>query len=380
MTGGPKTTLWDFDPHTMAKHKILKRYIEAWAPILTQGSNGRIVYVDGFAGPGEDSKKQYPGSPLIAIDSINNHRLRSNFKSEIVLWFIEERKDRANYLDSLIKSKYPKLHKSITYEVENREFNKALSELLDRMEKDGKRLAPTFCFVDPFGWEDIDIDLLARLMKQEKAELFITFMAGFIQRFISENLHIPSLLKLFSSEQLNEAKTKSPEEKGEFLLKTFLVNLLERIKLATNGKEIYQVSFETRNNSNNLEYYLIYLTSHERGMEVMKEAMYSVSHTGEFRFSDFDFDPSIPSLVNYGVGTNWEENAAHDLYDLVKSIGLLNSAMKIESVKYLVTLHTKYVFRKEILKNLEDSGKIVVTGQRIRPHTYPEDKVVIKFI
>ncbi|MGC8578347.1 MAG: three-Cys-motif partner protein TcmP [Thermoproteota archaeon] len=380
MTGGPKTTLWDFDHHTLAKHKILKRYIEAWAPILTQRSNGRIVYVDGFAGPGEDSKKQFPGSPLIAIDSVANHRLRANFNSEIVLWFIEERKDRANYLESLIKSKYPNLPKSITYEVDNREFNNALAELLDQLDKEGQRLAPTFCFVDPFGWEDLNIELLARFMKQEKAELFITFMAGFIQRFIGEDLHIPSLLKLFSEEQLNEAKTKGPEEKGEFLLKAFLVNLLEKIRLANNGKDIYHVSFETRNSYNNLEYYLIYLTSHERGMEVMKEAMYSVSHTGEFRFSDFDFDPNIPSLVNYGVGTNWEENAAADLYSFVKSMGLLNSALKVEQVKHLVTLYTKYIFRKEILKKLEDSGKIVVTGQRFRPRTYPEDKVAIKFI
>ena len=283
MTGGPRATLWDFDPHTIAKHKILKKYIEAWAPILIQSSNGRIVYVDGFAGPGEDSKKQYPGSPLIAIDSIANHRLRSNFNSEIVLWFIEEREDRANYLESLIKSKYPVLPNSITYEVENREFNVALAELLDQLDKDGQRLAPTFCFVDPFGWEDIDIDLLARFMNQKKSELFITFMAGFIQRFIGENLHIPSLLKLFTSEQLDEAKAKGPEEKGEFLLKAFLVNLLDKIELATNGKDIYQVSFETRNNSNNLEYYLIYLTSHEKGMEAMKDAMYSVSHTGKYR-------------------------------------------------------------------------------------------------
>ena len=247
------STLWEFDAHTLAKHKILKRYIEAWTPILIQSSNGRIVYIDGFAGPGEDAKKQHPGSPIIALDSILNHQLVSRFKSEIVLWFIEEREDRADNLKHLIESRYPNLPKIITYEVEKREFNFALTDLLDRLEKEGKRLAPTFCFVDPFGWDDLNLNLLARFMKQDKAELFITFMAGFIQRFLSDKLHLPSLSKLFTEEQLNEADSKKPEEKGEYLLNAFLANLLNIIKTTTNGKEIYHVSFETRNNSNNLK-------------------------------------------------------------------------------------------------------------------------------
>ncbi len=381
MTGGPKTKLWDFDPHTIAKHKILKRYIEAWAPILTQGGyNGRVVYIDGFAGPGEDNAGKWQGSPIIGIESIVHHKLLNKFKAEIVMFFIEERKDRADHLESLLKSRYPSLPKILQYKVINGEFNDTLAQILDSLDKEGKRLAPTFCFVDPFGWEDLDINLLARFMTQEKAELFITFMAGFIQRFIADDLHLSSLRKLFSEDQMKEAQEKRSEEKGEFLLSAFLTNLLSKINLITNGKQIYHISFETRNSSNNLEYYLIYLTSHERGMEAMKEAMYSVSHTGEFKFSDFDFDPKQASLVDYGIRTNWEANAADDLYNLVKSLSLMNLEMEIERVKLLVTLHTKYVFRKEILKNLEDSGRIVVIGQRSRPRTYPDDKVLIKFV
>ena len=31
--------VWEISPHTAAKHSILKKYIQAWAPILGQGSN-----------------------------------------------------------------------------------------------------------------------------------------------------------------------------------------------------------------------------------------------------------------------------------------------------------------------------------------------------
>jgi three-Cys-motif partner protein len=44
--------VWPLDPHTHAKHVILRSYLGAWFPILNK-YNGRIVYIDGFAGPGE---------------------------------------------------------------------------------------------------------------------------------------------------------------------------------------------------------------------------------------------------------------------------------------------------------------------------------------
>ena len=47
----PKTTRWPLEPHTKAKHLILRLYLDAWLPIMAT-YNGRIVFLDGFAGPG----------------------------------------------------------------------------------------------------------------------------------------------------------------------------------------------------------------------------------------------------------------------------------------------------------------------------------------
>ncbi|HKW32565.1 MAG TPA: hypothetical protein VJN92_06145 [Candidatus Acidoferrum sp.] len=44
-------TIWRIDPHTQSKHTILRRYWEAWLPIMTK-YNQRVLYIDGFAGPG----------------------------------------------------------------------------------------------------------------------------------------------------------------------------------------------------------------------------------------------------------------------------------------------------------------------------------------
>ena len=50
----PRGVVWELEPHTRVKHIILQKYLEAWFPILSR-YNGRVVYYDGFAGPGEYS-------------------------------------------------------------------------------------------------------------------------------------------------------------------------------------------------------------------------------------------------------------------------------------------------------------------------------------
>ena len=47
--------LWELKPHTQTKHLILKRYLNAWLPIMAR-YNGRILLIDGFAGRGRYSK------------------------------------------------------------------------------------------------------------------------------------------------------------------------------------------------------------------------------------------------------------------------------------------------------------------------------------
>lgn len=363
--------LWCFEEHTKAKHKILKRYIEAWAPILGSYLNERIVYIDGFAGPGE-SIDHDPGSPLIALDSIIHHRIKIN--SEIIFLFIEKDRRRSEYLENLIKRKYSNLPTNIKYEVRNGDFNEILSKILDSLEKENKGLAPTFCFVDPFGYKDINIDLLARFMNQEKAELLITFMAGFITRFLKEQDPFNSLNEILTSDEISRAKNLQKDEREEFILHKFLEKLKSKIT-----KKIYDISFEVKGINNNLLYYLIYLTSNLKGLEAMKEAMYAVSQNkSEFKFSDFDFEPYQTTLIDYGLEQEWCEKAADELYQYIVNNGYIGQELTWEEIKNIIIEHTKYVDRKCILKSLEDKGKIQVTNRK-RNKTYP-DNAKIKFI
>jgi hypothetical protein len=46
----PKKTVWKLDRHSEAKHYLLRRYLQAWLPIMSSWQR-RLVLIDGFAGP-----------------------------------------------------------------------------------------------------------------------------------------------------------------------------------------------------------------------------------------------------------------------------------------------------------------------------------------
>ncbi len=72
-------TVWPLEPHTEAKHAILKSYLQAWAPILARRAkklgleNKPLRFIDGFAGPGIYEKGE-PGSPVLAVNAIFESR------------------------------------------------------------------------------------------------------------------------------------------------------------------------------------------------------------------------------------------------------------------------------------------------------------------
>ena len=371
-------TLFEFPPHTEAKHKILRKYIEAWAPILCQSPyiGGRVVYIDGFAGPGEDITRTKKGSPLIALEAIVHHKLANKFSSEVVLYFIEINTRRAEHLEAVISQEFPNLPRWISWEVDKgRDFNKVLTEILKSVRMGKAHLAPAFCFVDPFGWQDLNYDTLSDFMMEPHSELFITFMSGFINRFLESERHHESLESIFGNEQLTDLqKIENTEERTERMLYFFKENLKSRCKSKGGQKEFYDIGFKTRDRSNNKLYHLLYLTSNEKGMDVMKKAMYNVSRDGSYTFSDFYFDPDQRSLLDYSNEKVWIAEAANELK------GHFTGSKQIQTeVMKFITCHTRWIFEKKILKLLEQDGFIEYLGRRSKPFTYPDDRAVIVF-
>ncbi|MEM0050136.1 MAG: three-Cys-motif partner protein TcmP [Candidatus Bathyarchaeia archaeon] len=376
-----RPVLWKIAPHTAAKHTILKRYIEAWAPILSQsGRNKRLVYIDGFAGPGEYEDGEY-GSPVVVLNALRNHSLQNNFKSEFVCIFIEKCDERANHLRKVIKEKVEPLPSWIKYDIHVKDFNQYIKELINYLNVEKLSLAPALTFVDPFGWKDLNYNILSDLMKFGKGELLITLMAGFLQRFVWDKAHLPTIRRLFSDDQIKSIKGSDHQELQEkLIMEYFLANLTSKIEEKIgNATKIWHLAFSARNASNVLEYYLIYLTKNCKGFEAMKNAMYNVSSDGSYRFSDFDFDPHQSTLIDYGVEDVWISDASKEVMDYIDKV-TRNGTLKIpiREIKDYIICETKWKYKNAILQKLESDKKIIVNISDRRGTTFPDQGFISK--
>ena len=99
--------LWQLEPATAAKHRLYKRYLDAWWPILLQPSrNGRswprVTYLDAFAGPGP-VRGGDEGSPVFALGRLLSHDAAERMhlsRDRVRLLFMEKDRDRYEYLQA----------------------------------------------------------------------------------------------------------------------------------------------------------------------------------------------------------------------------------------------------------------------------------------
>ncbi len=361
---GIEETVWDLDPHTKAKHEILREYLKPWFPIISRW-DGRIVYLDGFAGPGIYSKNE-EGSPIIAVRTATEHSLRKNFK-KIVFWFIEKEAERVDKLKEVLKSKFPELKNNenddIVYSVQKAEFAQSLETTLDSIEKDGAKLAPTFAFLDPFGFSGLPMNLIKRMLTYNKCEVLITFMSGFVLRFHDE-LRSDALNELYATEEWKKVDDfTDPDKKRKFLLELY-VQQLKKI-----GGAKFVRSFEMIGDNNQTIYHLVYGTKHWKGLEVIKKAMLTVGQGGEYKFSDRT-DPRQTYLLDYEDDDYWMPEVKNMIFQKFKG-----QSVQLETIIEYVITDTPYLFKKKILTLLETDNpkKIVnVTNRKRKSLDYPE--------
>ena len=281
-----KTIKWPLKPHTRAKHLILKSYLDAWIPILTSW-NSKVIYIDGFAGPGEYEGGE-DGSPVIAIKSVINHKIK--IKSEIVMIFIEANKERCQSLKKKINSM--EIPPNIKPQFYCNEFSEILTNIFKYLDEQKKRIAPSFVFIDPFGFKGIPFEVIKRIMENPKCEVFITFMLEGINRFMSKPEIYKTLSETFGSNKWKKAlDLKDPREKLSLLGNIYRKQLEEIARIR------YVIEFSMINEFNKYDYLLFFGSNHLEGLKAMKRAMWRADPLGNFRFSDFTFNPNQGLLI-----------------------------------------------------------------------------------
>ena len=351
-------------PHTAAKHLLLKRYLDRWFPILGK-YNQRVNYIDGFAGPGEYEGGE-PGSPLLAIEAAKYHVEHGTLAPNVTINFIfvEANPDFAQHLQGKLDTlSRPAQFKAGVIEGE---FAAVIGNSLDDLEKESKLLAPTFAFVDPFGFSGIPFDLMARILAHPKCEVFVNIMIEFINRFLEHPNdrvvgHFPTT---FGTPDVLSIPKQSGDRIGALLS-------LYRRQLRSKAKFVGQFDMHGRKDQKN--YSLFFASNSPKGFEKMKEAMWSVDKAEGGKFSDFEPGATNQSslLLNLAL---WDDMLARFRGQKVPMANL--ERFVIEETDYL----PKHA--RSALKEKEATGEIkveVAPGQKRRKGDFPVGKVTIVF-
>jgi len=280
----PPGKTWSIEPHTRAKLNILRFYLQAWFPILSAGGFPRIVFVDGFAGPGRYLGGE-EGSPLVALRAVVDQRL--SLDSVFEFHFVERDAEVAARLKHELAAFAPGLAQkrdiSVTVHSE-RTFTDAYPSIKLRL-----GTAPAFALIDPFGWTGVPFGIVRDLMSRPATEVVFNFMHEEINRFLAQEDQSNNFDVLFGCATWRDIRRFKGYER------TYRLHNLYRAQLINDARARFVRSFTMVNDRRRIDYFLFFATNSLHGLERMKEAMWKVDPSGGFQFSDAT-DPSAPSL------------------------------------------------------------------------------------
>lgn len=357
--------IWELEPHTRAKHEILKYYLGAWFPILAS-VHSRVLYVDGFAGPGEYMGGE-DGSPVIALNVAKNHELQSRFKNELVFLFIEMDGRRADHLEKRINTMTLPLNFKVS--VERASFESSINSRLANITEREQKLAPSFFFIDPFGPAGFPISLLKRISEQPRSEVLINFNYQSLNRWcLQDESKFPMVDSLFGNTNWREALSISEPNKKEDYLRKAYQDALEKL-----GWRVRPFCMTNRHNQT--QYYLFFATKNPLGMLAMKRAMWKAAPVGEFKYSDLS-NPVQKNMFEETFEEQYARQLSDSLYVRHKGSSVTKEQLLNDLAWDPICIERHLTKALRILENENTPPKIIGVANRKRRGTYPEGSVI----
>ena len=199
---------------------------------------------------------------------------QAKFKAEVQFGFIEKDAKRAAHLKTVIDELRPSLHKSCAVDVLTGAFDETMTSVLDVLDGQGKKLAPAFVMVDPFGVSDTPMGVIERILRGDKTEVYVSFMYREMNRFTKE-LAKP-LTDLYGTDEWRHGIELEGEVK-----KDFFYGLYETQLRKAGAKHVLHFDLYK---GNQLVYATFFATRHWLGADRMKQAIWKVVPFGGFAF------------------------------------------------------------------------------------------------
>jgi three-Cys-motif partner protein len=339
------------------KHLVFADYFDKWVKIL--GRYHKLNYFDCFGGCGayeDDNGKIWYGSPIRGAQVIQENRSNLNRKVNIVI--IDENKENLENIKKILE--YLKI--DIKPFFINEDFDKSVNGILDSVGK----LAPTFFFIDPFGFK-IKMKTLKRIMEIPKTEILLNFMFDPIRRFIEVERIENTLNDLFGDESWKGICKFRGNEREVKLIDLYK----EKLKQFSKFVCYYRLSFPDKDRT---YYYLFHLTNNIKGCSIMRSCF------AKYNFGRLEYRGKLNNQMTFLDFKDIKISKIRD--EILKSLNTPKSYLCI--LENFIEIYLESNIYKAI-KSLEDEGKINIvrdpeltkTGRK-RESIEPQDLIIKK--
>ncbi|MDG4764508.1 three-Cys-motif partner protein TcmP [Solwaraspora sp. WMMD406] len=275
---GDDKVIWEASPHTLAKHQVYKQYLSKWMPIMVHSWKGDVTYAEGFAGPGVYTGGE-PGSPVIALKTLIGDPLIRTRARDLRFLFVEQNNKRAERLRQELEHAATPVplndlaRYGIDLAVATGDYDPTLVDLLTRRNAWGR---PMLVVLDTFGGS-VKLDLVRRIALNPSSEVIITFEPQYFARFAgSERVRHGDTV--FGDPDWRRVAEQPDSAKAEWVVAKYR-SVLQEVGFP------FVLTFELVNTRGH-SLFLIFGTTHVRGLQKMKEAMWEVDPVHGVQYRD----------------------------------------------------------------------------------------------
>lgn len=300
-THGPAT----IEPHSLAKHTILREYVEQYVQILMRRGaipDLRIALVDGFAGGGEyfvrgQGTGTHDGSPVILINAVDAAKAalskgrKKSLSIQADFVFVEKNRAAFDHLGGVLERKFDKTFLQRSVKRIHGSFEDQVWRIVaDLKSAKGRKPRPIFV-LDQYGYSAIPVDMIQRIMGElPSAEIFLTIAVDSIGAYATSTRH--ALQQVQAALHLEpEARRLSdfvsgerPIEEADDLSEPDRAELMQQIQLVLHetfakgaGALCYTPFFITSTKSHRA-YWFLHLANNARANDVVKNLHWNIGN------------------------------------------------------------------------------------------------------
>lgn len=309
-----KKYAWSIDdppeiaPHSLAKHRILREYVEEYIRVLTANPRTdclRMTLVDGFAGGGiyrdPSSHVSHPGSPTILLDAVRTaeaavNAMRSKpFRVDASYFLVDRDPSALACLREVLRRRPGWDTERESVHVLDGSFEDHLPNIIQSIRSRG-RAGRSIFVLDQYGYTAAPADLLRRIFNTlPNAEVFLTVAIGWAATYLPDlrtaaaQLGIPQdFLSLVASHGEDGPRVDD-------MPTLFRLQVLLREVFATAAGSRYYTPFFIVSRKSNRAYWFLHMANNARANDVVKTLHWRVEnhfeHFGGPGLAMLGYDP-----------------------------------------------------------------------------------------